>query len=122
MGRRLPEWPRILAGDSCLTQDLLEMLDTPFRLIDGTAFDAENDIPRGLPANLYDFPPVDNAFAASTSDSSPCHFSSFGLRLFNRDILRVNVNETVHNPFQPSNRVLSSQIRIACIKIDTNDG
>jgi hypothetical protein len=44
-----------------------DVADRAFRLVDGAAFDGEDDVPFGLATDLDDFGPIDHAIAAGAA-------------------------------------------------------
>ena len=70
-----------------------QVFDTACRLIERTAFDAQDDVLREGFQNGGNFFPVDHAVTASTADGRPHDFTAFRIGLFVGNVLRVNVDD-----------------------------
>ena len=65
--------------------------------------------------------PIDDPVATGAADRRPHHFAAFGIRLFDRDVFGVDVNQAVFDPLQPRDRVLAPEVRIARIEIGADE-
>ena len=93
------------------------MGDAPGRLIDGAAFDAENDVLWNCLADRNDLRPINDAVAAGATDRCARYGAALGVGLLHRNILGVQMNEFVLDLFEPNIRVLTGKVGISRIKI-----
>ena len=72
-----------------------QMLDTPGRLIDRAALDAQDDVARGGLADFDDLGPIDHALAAGAADRRAGDFAALGLGMDDRNVLGVEMDQAV---------------------------
>ena len=96
------------------------MLDRPRRLLDGAAFDGEDDVARRLAADLDDPRPVDHAVAAGAADRRAGDLAALGGRLLDRDVLGVQVDEPVGDALQPGVGIVAAEVGVAGVEVDAD--
>ena len=99
---------------------LAEMFEAAGGLLDGAAFDAEHDVPRAGLADLDHLGPVDHAVAAGAAHGRAGHLAALGVRLLDRDVLGVQMDQSVLDVREPGERVLAGQVAVAGVEIDAD--
>jgi hypothetical protein len=88
------------------------MLEGTFRLLDRSALDRKNHVPLRLPADADDPCPVNHTVAAGASDGGAGHLAALAGRLLRGDVLGVQVDQAVEDPFQPWVGIVSISVNL----------
>ena len=101
-----------------LRQHAIQVGETAAGLLDGSALDRQHAVEAALAQDLDDSRPVDNTVAAGASDRRARDLAAFGVRVLNRDVLRVDVDQEIEYVPQSVVRILAGQVCVARMRIN----
>ena len=102
-------------------QHAAQVLQALGRLHGGAALDGEDDVAGALAADDVDDPrPVEHALAAGAAHGRAGDLAAFRIGVGVGDVLGVEVDEAISDPFQPRVDVVAAEIGIAGVEVDAD--
>src|SRR5690349_12825620 len=96
------------------SNQLLQVFQRTFGLVDSAALDRKHDVPWTLGAhNLNHFGPVNYPIATGAAYRGAGHLAPLGARLLHRDVFGMQMDQPTRNTLQPLIRVMPTQVGVA---------